>query len=168
METTVKSSTPTSRKDNASYKDDEICLHQRYMYIADMLYCAFPKYSSMEQSDLEQVNFMKYLPIREQRLKQIQLETERHENHEALKQITVHGRQDNKSGVPPTLVSYNDMRDEPTTRNGLIFKGAEIVIPLGLRAHMKKAVHSSHICIECCFRRPRECLFFWPGIRHQN
>jgi len=55
------------------------------------------------------------------------------------------------------------MRDELTTQNGLVFKGEQIVIPIGLRADMKKAVHSSHIRIEGCLRRARECLF-WPGM----
>ena len=41
--------------------------------------------------------------------------------------------------------------------------GEQIVIPLGLRADMKTAVHSSHIGIDGCLKRAPECLF-WPGM----
>ena len=54
------------------------------MYIADVLSRAFLKGSSLEQSDLEQVNAVKYLPIREEYLKQIQIEIQRDGNLEAL------------------------------------------------------------------------------------
>jgi len=77
-------------------------------------------------------------------LKQIQLETERDDNLQALKQIIMHGWPDQKSDVPPNLIPYYGMRDELTTQNYLVFKSEQIVIPIGLRADMKKAVHSSH------------------------
>ena len=93
------------------------------MYIADMLSRAFLK-------------GVKYLPIGEEYLKQIQLEIQRDGYLEALKQIITHGWPENTCDVPPTLVPYYGMRDELTTQNGLIFRGEEIVIPLGLRADM--------------------------------
>ncbi|KAK2146392.1 hypothetical protein LSH36_611g03056 [Paralvinella palmiformis] len=86
------------------------------IFIADMLSRAYVNYPSTEQSYLEHINAVQHLPIRQERLKQIQLQTER---------------------------------------------GEQIVIPIGLRADMKKAVHSSHIGIEGSLRRARECLF-WP------
>ena len=133
------------------------------IFIADMLSRAYVNYPSTEQSDLEHINAVQHLPIRQERLKQIQLETERDDNLQALKQIIMHGWPDQKSDVPPNLIPYYGMRDELTTQNGLVFKGEQIVIPIGLRADMKKAVHSSHIGIEGCLRRARECLF-WPGM----
>ena len=51
---------------------------------------------------------MKYLPTREERLKQI-LETQQDENLEALKQIIMPGWPENKSDVAPTLVPYYGM-----------------------------------------------------------
>ena len=56
------------------------------MFIADMLSRAYVNYSSTEQSDLEHINAVQHLPIRQERLKQIQLETERYNNLQALKQ----------------------------------------------------------------------------------
>ena len=63
-------------------------------------------------------------------MKQIQLETERDDNLQALKQIIMHGWPDQKSDVPPNLIPYYGMRDELTTQNGLVFKGEQIVTPL--------------------------------------
>ena len=37
------------------------------------------------------------------------------------------------------------------------------MIPKGLRADMKLKIHSSHLGIEACLRRARECIY-WPGI----
>ena len=36
-------------------------------------------------------------------------------------------------------------------------------MPYGQRAEMRTRIHSSHIGIEGCLRRARECLF-WPGM----
>ena len=133
------------------------------MFIADVLSRAYLHYEGTEQSDLEQVNAVQHLPIRKERLQQIQEETLLDENLNALKQLIMLGWPDDKSDVPPTLIPYYGMRDELTTQNGLIFKGERIVIPTSLRSDMKKAVHSSHISIEGCLRMARECLF-WPEM----
>jgi hypothetical protein len=88
-----------------------------------MLSRAYVNYPGTEQSDLEHISAVQHLPIRQERLKQIQLETERDDNLQALKQIIMHGWPDQKSDVPPNLIPYYGMRDELTTQNGLVFKG---------------------------------------------
>ena len=55
------------------------------------------------------------------------------------------------------------MRDELTVQDGLVFKGNSVVIPKSLRADMKLKIHSSHLGIEACLRRARECIY-WPGM----
>lgn len=55
------------------------------------------------------------------------------------------------------------MRDELTVQDGLIFKGNAVVIPRNLHAAMKAKIHSSHLGIEACLRRARECLY-WPAM----
>jgi len=45
----------------------------------------------------------------------------------------------------------------------LIFKGERIVIPRELRPEIKEAIHSSHIGVEVCLGRARECVY-WPGM----
>ena len=44
-----------------------------------------------------------------------------------------------------------------------MFKGDRVVIPVSLRKEIKEAIHSSHIGIEGCLRRARECIY-WPGM----
>ncbi len=42
-----------------------------------------------------------------------------------------------------------------------MFKGDIVVIPVSLLEEMQEAIHSSHIGIEGCLRRARECIY-WP------
>ena len=37
------------------------------------------------------------------------------------------------------------------------------MVPKNLRLETKEAIHSSHIGIERCIRRARECVY-WPGM----
>jgi len=38
-----------------------------------------------------------------------------------------------------------------------------VVIPSSLHSSIKEKVHSSHMGVESCLRRARECVF-WPGM----
>ena len=76
-----------------------------------------------------------------------------------LTNAIVNGWPENKNSVHTSLISYFDSRDEFTVQDGLIFKGECVVIPHGLRKETKEAVHSSHIGVEGCLRRARECIF---------
>ena len=55
------------------------------------------------------------------------------------------------------------MRGELTVQDGLVFKGNSVVIPKSLSADMKLKIHSSHLGIEACLRRKRECIY-WSGM----
>ena len=50
-------------------------------------------------------------------------------------------------------------------QDGLIFKSNRVVIPKELRADMLKKIHTSHLGIDGCLRRARECLF-WPQMNY--
>ena len=54
------------------------------------------------------------------------------------------------------------MGDELTVQGGLVFKRNSVIIPRSLCAEMMK-IHSSHLGIEACLRRARECIY-WPGM----
>ena len=73
------------------------------------------------------------------------------------------GWPDDPNDIPLLIRSYSSSKDEYSVQDGLIFKGNRIVIPLNLRNDIKKVIHSSHIGIEGCLRRARECIF-WPGM----
>ena len=64
-------------------------------------------------------------------------------------------------GGPEYLYPYFDMRDELTIEDKLEFKGHQLVVPASLRRELKAVTHASHIGVEACIRRARDCLY-WP------
>ena len=48
-------------------------------------------------------------------------------------------------------------------REGLVFKGECLLIPKLMRRKMKERIHKSHIGVNGCLRRARECMY-WPGM----
>lgn len=61
------------------------------------------------------------------------------------------------------LNPYHSYWDELSVYDGLIFRGERLAIPKALHYQTMKHLHSSHIGINGCLRRARECLF-WPGM----
>ena len=116
-----------------------------------------------EVDDLESVNMVRYLPISDQRLDEIRAETRKDQSLRELSEIILVGWPEDKKDAPALTHPYFSMRDELTVQDGLIFKGNSVVIPRSLRADMKTKIHSSHLGIEACLRRARECIY-WPGM----
>ena len=102
-----------------------------------------------------------YLPISDDRLREIQSATEQDEALQVLKTVILEGWSENRSDVPLLAVPYFNDRDELTVQNGIIFKGSRCVIPKSLRPNILSRIHSSHLGIESCLRRARECVY-WP------
>ena len=48
-------------------------------------------------------------------------------------------------------------------QDDLVFKGNQLVIPYSLRRPMMEMVHDTHIGIDGCIRRARECMY-WPRM----
>ena len=65
--------------------------------------------------------------------------------------------------VSECLRSYFDLRDELVVQDVLVFKSARLVVPTCMCKELMSVAHSTHIEIEGCLRRVRECLF-WPRI----
>ena len=65
--------------------------------------------------------------------------------------------------MQPAVWAYWDARDELVVDGSLIFKGHRLVIPVCLRAELMAVTHASHIGIEGCLCRARECLY-WPHM----
>ena len=55
------------------------------------------------------------------------------------------------------------MRDELSVHDGLIFKGERVVVPEAARSGLLKSIHNSHLGVNGCLNRARECLY-WPGM----
>ena len=133
------------------------------MHLADMLSRAYLPYRGKEVDDLESVNKVHYLPISDQCLDEIRAETRRDQSLRELSETILVGWPENKEHAPALTHLYFSVRDELIVQDGLVFKGSSGVIPKSLRADMKLKIHSSHLGIEACLRRARECIY-WPGM----
>ena len=133
------------------------------MYLADTLSRAFLNSSENSQGEFERVNAVKFLTIPENRLEHIKRSTDEDEVLQQLKTVIQQGWLDTKEQLTPTIAVYFGYRDELSVYNGLVFKGERLIIPKPMRKEMKQELHSSHIGINGCIRRARECMF-WPGM----
>ena len=55
------------------------------------------------------------------------------------------------------------MRDEMTIQDGLILKRERVVVLTASRIEMLKRIHNSHLGVNGCLNRARECVF-WPWM----
>ena len=133
------------------------------MFLADTLSRAYLPSCTQVESEFETINMMKYLPISEARLLQIQRETEKDESLQALKAVLQQGWPEDKSALPPVVSPYFNMRDEMSVQDGLIFKGERVVVPKAARGELLRRIHNSHLGVNGCLNRARECLY-WPGM----
>ena len=135
------------------------------MFLADTLSRTYLLLGAQTESEFETINMMNYLPISEARLLQIQRETEQDESLQVLKAVIQHGWPENKSTVPLLASPYFDMRDELSVQDGLIFKGERVVVPEAARSGLLKSIHNSHLGVNGCLNRARECLYWPPATR---
>ena len=133
------------------------------MFLADTLSRAYLPSCTQVEAEFEAINMVNYLPISEARLLQIQRETEKDESLQALKAVIQQGWPEDKSALPPVVSPYFNMRDEMSVQDGLIFKGERVVVPKAARGELLRRIHNSHLGVNGCLNRARECLY-WPGM----
>ncbi|XP_064614575.1 uncharacterized protein K02A2.6-like [Liolophura sinensis] len=112
---------------------------------------------------METVNQVSNLPITPTRLQDVRDHTAADSGFQSLIRVIQEGWPERKENLPRAVVPYFNLRDELTTEDGVILKGQQIVIPQSLRADMLHRIHSSHVGIEGCCRRARDCVY-WPGM----
>jgi predicted Fe-S protein YdhL (DUF1289 family) len=133
------------------------------MYLADTLSRAYLKDGSNPQGEFERINALKFTLFPEEKQDEMRTHTESDEVLRHLKEVIRSGWPNDKLQLSATLIPYFSYRDELTVFDGLIFRGDCLVIPKHLRQKMKAALHQSHIGVNGCLRRARECMF-WPGM----
>ena len=128
-----------------TYDAEIIYLKGKEMHLADALSRAyFPlkdNINNTKQAIFEKINRCSYLPICDERLRQIRRATEDDESLQLLKTCDPH-----------RLARFQ----RP-------YKGERVVIPQCIRRDMLKRIHSSHIGVEGCLKRARVCLY-WPRM----
>ena len=133
------------------------------MYLADTLSRAFLSSTENAEGEFERINAVKYLPVTDERLEELKKHTQEDEVLQQLRQTIQTGWPEEKRDLPPALEPYFSYRDELSVFDGLVFKGERLIVPKQMRQKMKERLHSSHIGINGCLRRARECLF-WPSM----
>ena len=134
------------------------------MYLADTLSRAYP--AARQQTEfcmsLEAVKHQEALAVSKPRLEELKKESANDPVLRELRRIVEQGWPE-KSGVPESLLPYFGFRGELTVEDGLVFKGDQVVVPRSMRQQMMEDAHESHIGLESCLRRMRECVM-WPGM----
>ena len=148
------------------YSYEIIYTRGKEMYLADMLSRSFLPNEDNSHVEFEQINMVKFLPIREERLKQLREATESDNVLQSLQQTVLNGWPDRKDAVPLCLTPFYHVRDEISLQNGLLFRGERVIVPRAMQRVMMDLVHSSHLGVELCLRRARECLY-WVGMTSQ-
>ena len=116
--------------------------------------------------ELEELDHRESLPVSQERWQQLNHASENDNVCRELRATIQNGWPENKSEVPECVLPYYDSRDELTIQGNLIFKGQLLVVPAAVRTELISVAHASHIGIEGCLRRMRECLY-WPRMTTQ-
>ena len=142
------------------------------MHIADTLSRAYlPETSETEENlevlrfheELENINMVQNLPVSDEAKNAIRVETSKDEDLQALVKAVQKGWPEMKAALPAPVKPYFQLRDELSVQDGVLFRGNRVIIPRSMRADTLKKIHQSHIGINGCLRRARECLY-WPSM----
>ena len=68
-----------------------------------------------------------------------------------------------RRSLPQELHTFWNYREDLSMENGLITKGARLLIPSMLRRKVLEQIHDGHLGIEKCMLKARDSVF-WPGI----
>ena len=115
------------------------------------------------QKEVEAVNMAQDLPVSTARVDDIRKHMEEDHELQELIKVILTGWPEDKSQVPNSAVPYYNVRNELAVQNGVIFQGERVVTPKSLRSDMLQRIHTSHLGIDGCQQRARECLY-WPRM----
>ena len=102
-------------------------------------------------------------PIPDLKAIQLRQEADRDSEYQSLLKVIIEGFPNDKNILPVYLHPYWHIRDQLTTENGIVLKGAQIVIPKGLRRQVLSDLHSSHQGRDRTQSRARQ-IVYWPYI----
>ena len=133
------------------------------LLLADTLSRAYRPTTDGRHDDFEHVHALQYMAMTDSRLEAIRVATEADQVMTALKQIILKGWPDERIHAPPLVHIYFAFRDELAIHDGIVFRDERVVVPASQRSVLKEKIHSSHLGIDGCLRRAKECLF-WPNM----
>ena len=137
------------------------------MHIADTLSRAYIADGADSCEQFSQINAVEHLPIGQSTMSLLRTAIAEDGHMQTLKQTILAGWPDNRADVNTDIASYFSMRDELAVHDGLIFRGECVIVPQGMRKHIKKRLHLPHLGADSMVRRARECDFC-PGMAAKN
>ena len=103
------------------------------------------------------------LPVSSTEIDLIHEETSKDPTLTLLKHYTHMGWPNEHRILPQELHTFWNYWEDLSMENGLITKGARLLIPSTLRKKVLEQIHNGHLGIEKCMLKARESVF-WPGI----
>ena len=125
-----------------------VCKPGSTMHIADMLSRAIVNEDPVlhpGEKELVDINMFQHLPISDEKLQEIQRESEIH--FKDLKHTIINGwpSAHDKDNLPEGVKPYYNVRGELLVYDSVILKGDCVVVPPTLRHEIKRQLHSTHI-----------------------
>ena len=106
---------------------------------------------------------MSNLPVNSTEIELICEETSKDPTLTLLRHYIHMGWPNDRRMLPQELHTFWNYREDLSMENGLITKGARLLIPSTLREKVLEQIHDGHLGIEKCMLKARESVF-WPGI----
>ena len=115
------------------------------------------------EMEVQSVNMVQDLPLAAAKLDDVQAHTAKDDILQVLTRVILEGWPEDKTAIPAAAMPYFSVRDELSVQNGIILRGERALIPKSLRHDMLRRIHMSHMGVEGCLRRARECVY-WPAM----
>ena len=112
------------------------------------------------------INILHTLPITEPKLEEFKEQTKKDARLQELVHTVQGGWPEHKANSLPGARPFWNFRDELTYHEGILFKGARVIVPTCMRPEMLRLIHGSHLGVDKCKRRARDVLY-WPGMAAQ-
>ena len=106
---------------------------------------------------------MSNLPVSSTEIELIHEETSKNPTLTLLRHYIHMGWPVDHRMLPQELHTFWNYREDLSMENGLITKGARLLIPSTLRRKVLEQIHNGHLGIEKCMLKARDSVF-WPGI----
>ena len=135
------------------------------MVLADTLSRA-PVSGTLTEVEFENVNVVHELIAGKTFLERTKRATNEDTTLQTLKRVISEGWPSDKTMLPEEVKPYFAVRDELTSEDDFLFRGDRIIIPKCLQLELMQRVHGSHLGINACLARARECVY-WPNMNGQ-
>ena len=106
------------------------------------------------------------LPISDRRLAEVRTATEEDQDLQLVMRYTLTGWPRRTEDVLPSARSYHHIRNELSVADGLLLRGARIVIPVAMRTDILDKIHHGHQGVTKSRERANQSVW-WPGLSHE-